>query len=120
MNIYKNAAESFSFRFGGTDASKERCEAYLKPDHTFLFGVSFKDAKSNYKLLDRYDLMNLGLETREACKQTKSSPFDDLLLIVYKNNEGKVNFKLLNGMASILVEEMVKFCEEENLKNTGL
>ena len=118
--MYHKTAENLALRFGGEVEKQDRCEVYLKPEHTFLFGLSFKNAKSNFKLLNKYDMANLGVKSREACKRTKCSPFEDLLLIVYKDAEGVVVFKLLNGMAGVLVEEMARFCKNENLRNAGL
>ena len=109
--MYTETANSLAQRFGGTVAAKQECEPFLQPGHEFLFGISLKDPKANFKLLDEYNLMNLAPDTRRKCLETQTSPFDNLLLIVYKNEQGETNFKLLNGMASVLVGEMIRFCE---------
>lgn len=116
--MYTAKAESLAKRFHGTVVSAKKCVPFLNPETTFLFGISFSDPKANYQLLSPYDLMNLAPATRAKCQETKTSPFDNLLLIVFKTKEGEISFKLINGMASILLEEMLHFCEQKCTPNT--
>ena len=55
--------------------------------------------------------MNLSDTTRCQCVKTKTSPFNNMLLILYKTKYGNMEFKLLHGMASRLVAEMAVVCE---------
>lgn len=83
---------------------------YLREDQQLIFGIRLIDAKSNYKLLTKYDLMNLSAATRYLSVKTETSPFNNMLLIIYKTKCGDVKFKLLHGMASQLVAEMAVIC----------
>lgn len=112
--MYTQKANDLAKRFNGIVITPEECECYLH-DHSPLFGLLFKDPKSNFSLLDQYDLMNLSPETRKRCLENKTSPFDNLILIVYKNENNETNFKLLNGMASVLLDEMILFCKKDNM-----
>lgn len=104
-------ANKLAERYGGIVALPHECTMYLREDQQLLFGIRLNDAKSNYELLTKYDLMNLSDTTRYQCVKTKTSPFNNMLLIVYKTKYGNTEFKLLHGMASRLVAEMVVICE---------
>lgn len=114
--MYTVMARSIANRYNGTIASRKKCEPFLQAEYTFLFGISFKDPKANFSLLSDNDLKNLSPDTRKKCLKDKDSPFDNLLLIVYKDEIGELSFKLLNGMASLLLEEMLLYCKQN--KNT--
>lgn len=111
--MYTQKAMALAKRFNGVLMKPEECDCYLH-NQTPLFGLSFKDPKTNFILLDKYDLMNLSPETRKYCLENKVSPFDNLILIIYKDEHSNMNFKLLNGMASVLLAEVILFCNEEN------
>lgn len=104
-------ANKLTERYGGTIALQQECSMYLEKNQQLLFGIHLNDAKSNYELLTKHDLMNLSDTTRYQCVKTKTSPFNNMLLIVYKTKYGNTEFKLLHGMASRLVAEMVVICE---------
>lgn len=90
----------------------EQCEPYLRDGQTVLFGMRLPDKKSNYHLLTQGDLRSLSKADRDHCIRTSKSPFDNLLLIVYRNCDDTISFKLINGMASKLVKDMALLCEQ--------
>lgn len=104
-------ANRLAARYGGTVARPSECTMYLREDQQLLFGIRLNDAKANYKLLTKYDLVSLSAVTRYQSVKTETSPFNNLLLIVYKTKCGGAEFKLLHGMASRLVAEMAVICE---------
>lgn len=98
-------------RYHARDIDLEQCKPYLRDGQTVLFGLRLPDEKSNYHLLTTGDLRSLSKATREHCISIGRSPFDNLILIVYRGCDDTISFKLINGMASKLVEEMVLLCE---------
>ena len=98
-------------RYSAKDLDYDKCKCYLNERQTLLFGLHLTDKQRNYSLMTPGDLRSLSRSTREQCIRNHSSPFDDLMLIVYREFDGTVAFKLLNGMASRVVQEMVKLCE---------
>ena len=105
-------AQKLALRYGGTVAQPEEYDRYLYEGQEILFVIKFDDPKANYLLLSEYDLQSLSEATRRASISTQTSPFNKLKLIVYRDDRGEVNFKLLHGMASRLVEEMYAFCNK--------
>ena len=89
---------------------QDELELYKDPDGKILFIIELDNPKANFHLLSEYDLMHLSKRTREECILTQESPFKFMRLIVYRDTNGSVNFKLLYGMASRLVKEMDLFC----------
>ena len=104
-------ASKLAERYGGIVALPHECTMYLREDQQLLFGIWLNDAKANYKLLTTYDLMSLSSVTRYQSVKTETSPFNNMLLIIYKTKRSDVEFKLLHGMASRLVAEMAVICE---------
>lgn len=111
INVMESLANKLAERYGGIVALPHECTMYLREDEQLIFGIRLIDAKSNYKLLTKYDLMSLSAATRYQSVETGTSPFNNMLLIIYKTKCGDVEFKLLNGMASQLVAEMAVICE---------
>lgn len=103
-----NIAQELALRYGGTVAQRKDCEPYLKEDQTFILGIDLNDPKTNFYLLSEYDLQSLSESTRTICVQTRTSPFRNMKLIVYKAADNQVHFKLLHGMASRLFAEMAE------------
>ena len=107
-----NTAQKLALRYGGTVAQPQDLEKYMCPDYQILFVIDLDDPKANYRLLSSHDLQSLSKSTRETCALTQESPFRNLRLVVYIDEKGSVNFKLLNGMASLLIEEMDLRCRQ--------
>lgn len=114
----KNLAQQLALRYGGTLAKRQLCEIFLRREEQLLFGIRLSDPAANYRLLTEHDFQRLSDTTAAACRKMQSSPFDDLLLIVYRSEEGKPQFKLLYGMAGRLVEEMAALCADEHIWQT--
>ena len=110
-----NVAQELAMRYGGTVAQRKDCELYLKEDQTFILGIDLNDPKSNFYLLSEYDLQSLSESTRTICVQTRTSPFRNMKLIVYKTTDKQVHFKILHGMASRLITEMAEMIENGRL-----
>ena len=109
-----NLAQKLALRYGGTVAQPQELEAYMSSDYNVLFVIILDDPKANYRLLSAHDLNCLSKAARETCKLTQESPFKHMRLVAYKNENGSVNFKLLHGMASRLVEEMDFLCRQQD------
>ena len=108
-------AQILASRYGGSVEKIPECDRYLYEGQEILFAIKLDNPKANYLLLTEYDLHSLSEATRNACISTQTSPFNKLKLIVYKDDKGRVNFKLLHGMASRLVSEMDEFCAKTEL-----
>ena len=111
VTMTSNIIHHLKARYHAREVDLEQCEPYLRNGQTVLFGLRLPDKKSNYHLLTTGDLRSLSKADRDHCIRTSQSPFDNLLLIVYRNCDDTISFKLINGMASKLVEEMVLLCE---------
>lgn len=107
-----NIAQILALRYGGTVAQPQELETYMSPDYNVLFVINLDNPKANYHLLSAHDLNSMSKATREMCELTQESPFKHMRLVVYKDIEGSVNFKLLHGMASCLIEEMDTLCRQ--------
>ena len=112
MNI---VIDKLALRYGGTVAQPEECVMYLNEDQHFLFGLKLDDPAANFHLMTEHDLHNLSETTRTVCLQTCTAPFRGMKLIVYKDETQTTNFKLINGMASRLVAEMIVLCNDKQL-----
>ena len=106
---------TLAIRFGGTIAKQDECKIYLTEQQRFLFGLNFNDPKANYLLLTENDLQKMSHAMRAVSTKERCSPFSNLKLIVYTDDSGEINFKLLHGMAGRLVIEMVALCEQPEL-----
>ena len=107
-----NLAQKLALRYGGTVAQPQELETYMSLDYHVLFVINLDDPKANYRLLSAHDLNSMSKATREMCELTQESPFKHMRLVVYKDETGSVNFKLLHGMASCLIEEMDTLCHQ--------
>lgn len=105
-------AQKLALRYGGTVAQPQELETDMGSDYNVLFVINLDDPKANYRLLTAHDLNSLSKSARETCELTKEAPFRRMRLVVYKDENGSVNFKLLHGMASRLVEEMDSLCRQ--------
>lgn len=110
-----NLAQKLALRYGGTVAQPQELETYISSEYRVLFVLNLDDPKANYRLLSAHDLNSLSKSTREMCELTQESPFKHMRLVVYKDENGSTNFKLLHGMASCLVEEMDFLCRQPDL-----
>jgi len=106
-----NIAQKLALRYGGTVAQPEEYNRYLFEGQKILFVIKLEDPKANFHLLSECDLQSLSEATRKTIALTQTSPFNKLKLIVYKDLKGKINFKLLHGMASRVVTEMACLCK---------
>ena len=79
---------------------------YLSDKEELIAGFHLCDQSLNYKLLTEFDLLSLSDEQREECIKHHRSPFDDMLLIFYKDEDGALAFKIINGMGSRLITEL--------------
>ena len=107
-----NIAQKLALRYGGSVAQPQELETYMSLDYNVLFVINLDDAKANYRLLSAHDLNSMSKATRETCELTQESPFRHMRLVVYKDENDSINFKLLHGMASCLIEEMDALCRE--------
>ena len=108
-----NIAQMLALRYGGTVAQRQEF-ATDDPDYNVQFVIDLDDPKANFRLLSAQDMNNMSESTRNACMSTQESPFRSMRLIVYKDERGSVNFKLLHGMAGRLVEELDALCRQLN------
>lgn len=96
-------------------ADDTQCSAFLEPDKELLFGLSLNDPGANFRLLTPEDLASLGESAGAACLKSLRSPFTDMLLIFYRTENGKVSYKLINGIGSRLFEDLEDVCGQLQL-----
>ena len=83
--------------------STKECSGWLLPNQTLIVGLRLANPHKNYMLMSERDFCAFKNEELQRMHISQNSPFDNIMVIIYQENN-IVYSKLLNGMASKLLD----------------
>ena len=88
--------------YGAEVLPDEEARKWISDDEVFYIGYCFPDDRKAFYLLSESDGRLLTEEQRKVCEGLRKYPFDNAVAIVYKDDHGKLRFRVSNGIASAL------------------
>ena len=91
-------------------APDEACLPFLEEGKDPVLGLRFPDPETNFTLMTDFDLDAFPPPMADRIRETRRSPFVDLLLIFYEQ-DGTPGWKLVGGMAGALLPLADSLCQ---------